>query len=235
MSVFQLATANRSSVLAHNYHQAASQVNVVCGPEFVNASLAAAKYHQRQWTADKSSKPVAPSKRPITERPIQNNRDKSEIVNAFLPMQLAEIIAIRQRREHAWHARILICTTMISSIDSTLVNFKEEIEMEEIVAFKAFLRQAIANFAAADSSPSPPLIPSNTRPNKGNGNSSSKEKNTKKTLVATPRIVPTPVSNRRKTQELALPKTPSTNDKTWVTVASNGHKKARVVVCDKTQ
>lgn len=42
MSVFQLATVNRSSVLAHNYHQAASQVNVVCGPEFVNASLAAA-------------------------------------------------------------------------------------------------------------------------------------------------------------------------------------------------
>ncbi|RKF65786.1 putative c6 zinc finger domain containing protein [Erysiphe neolycopersici] len=42
MSVFQLETANRSSVLAHNYHQAASQVNVVCGPQFVNASLAVA-------------------------------------------------------------------------------------------------------------------------------------------------------------------------------------------------
>ncbi|POS82980.1 hypothetical protein EPUL_006586 [Erysiphe pulchra] len=34
---------------------------------------------------------------------------------------------------------------------------------------------------------------------------------------------------------MALPKTPTTNDKTWVTVARNGHKKARVVVCDKTQ
>ncbi|KHJ31537.1 putative c6 zinc finger domain containing protein [Erysiphe necator] len=42
MSVFQLATANRSSIIASNYAKAASQVNVVCGPEFVNASLTAA-------------------------------------------------------------------------------------------------------------------------------------------------------------------------------------------------
>ncbi|KHJ33121.1 putative eka-like protein [Erysiphe necator] len=163
--------------------------------------------------------------------------DKPEIENAFLPKELADIIAIRQRRERAWHARLRICTTMISSIDSTLANFKEEVEIEEIVAFKTFLRQAIANFAAADSSSSPPLIPSHTRPNKGNRNSNykDKDKNLKKVLFATPYIVPTPVLNRKKTQEAALPKNSPTNNNTWVTVARNGHKKARVVVGEKTE
>ncbi|SZF01452.1 unnamed protein product [Blumeria hordei] len=42
MAVFQKETANRSNVLAGNYVKAASQINVVCGPEFVNASLASA-------------------------------------------------------------------------------------------------------------------------------------------------------------------------------------------------
>ncbi|KHJ34047.1 putative eka-like protein [Erysiphe necator] len=183
-------------------------------------------------------KPVAPSKRLVTGRPTLNNRDKLEIENAFLPKELVDIIAIRQRRECAWHARLQICTTMISSIDSTLANFKEEVEIEEIVAFKTFLRQAIANFAAADSS-SPPLIPSHTRLNKGNGNSNhkdkDKDKNLKKVLVVTPYIVPTPVLNRKKTQEAALPNNPPANNKTWVTVARNGQKKARVVVGEKTK
>ncbi|KHJ33126.1 putative eka-like protein [Erysiphe necator] len=85
---------------------------------------------------------------------------------------------------------------MISSIDSTLANFKEEVEIEEIVTFKMFLRQAIANFAAADSSSSPPLIPSHTRPKKWNGNSNhkDKDKNLKKVLVATPYIRQSPTN-----------------------------------------
>ncbi|KHJ31148.1 putative eka-like protein [Erysiphe necator] len=102
-------------------------------------------------------KPVAPSKRHITERPTSESSDKSNSRNAFFPKELADIIAIRQRRERAWHARLLICTTIISSIDSALANFQDEIE-KEVVAFKAYLRQAIASFAATDSSPSPPLV-----------------------------------------------------------------------------
>lgn len=42
MSVFEAATSDRSSALASVYASAASQVNVNCGPSFVNASLAAA-------------------------------------------------------------------------------------------------------------------------------------------------------------------------------------------------
>ncbi|KHJ33414.1 putative eka-like protein [Erysiphe necator] len=154
-----------------------------------------------------------------------------EIENASLPKELADITAIRQRLERAWRARLQTCTTMISNIDSILANFKEEVEIEEIVAFKTILRQAIANFAAEDSSSSPPLIPSHTQLSKGNGYSNHKDKdmNLKKVLVATPYIVPTPVLNRKKTQETALPKNPPTKNNTWVTVARNGHKKARVV------
>ncbi|POS83050.1 hypothetical protein EPUL_006088, partial [Erysiphe pulchra] len=44
-------------------------------------------------------KPVAPSKRPIIERPTSDSSDKSDSRNAFFPKELADIIAIRQRRE----------------------------------------------------------------------------------------------------------------------------------------
>lgn len=42
MAIFEAATADRSSALASDYVSAATQVNVNCGPTFVNASLAAA-------------------------------------------------------------------------------------------------------------------------------------------------------------------------------------------------
>jgi hypothetical protein len=42
MNVFEAATSDRSSALASDYPAAAAQVNVNCGPSFVNASLAAA-------------------------------------------------------------------------------------------------------------------------------------------------------------------------------------------------
>ena len=42
MAVFEAATSDRSSALASDYTSAAMQVNVNCGPGFVNSSLAAA-------------------------------------------------------------------------------------------------------------------------------------------------------------------------------------------------
>ncbi|POS82439.1 hypothetical protein EPUL_005781 [Erysiphe pulchra] len=124
-------------------------------------------------------KPVAPSKRPIIERPTPSCSNEISTGNAFLPKELAEIVAIRQHRERAWHASLMICKTAISSIESTLANSKEEIEKEEVAAFKAYLQLAIANFAAVDSSPSPPQIPTHTRPTKGDRKGKDKS-NTKK-------------------------------------------------------
>lgn len=42
MAVYEAASADRTSAIASNYVNAAMQVNVNCGPNFVNASLAAA-------------------------------------------------------------------------------------------------------------------------------------------------------------------------------------------------
>jgi hypothetical protein len=42
MAVFEAASGDRSSALASTYVNAAMQVNVNCGPGFVNQSLAAA-------------------------------------------------------------------------------------------------------------------------------------------------------------------------------------------------
>jgi len=41
MAVFETASSDRSSALASDYVNAAQQVNVMCGANFVNASLAA--------------------------------------------------------------------------------------------------------------------------------------------------------------------------------------------------
>ena len=42
MAVFEAGSSDRSSALAYDYVAAAMQVNVQCGPGFVNQSLAAA-------------------------------------------------------------------------------------------------------------------------------------------------------------------------------------------------
>ncbi|POS83255.1 hypothetical protein EPUL_005455 [Erysiphe pulchra] len=178
-------------------------------------------------------RPVAPSKRPIPERPQNNSRNNSDIVNAYLSQEPAENIATRQRHERAWYARIMICTTVISSIDSTLAIFTKEVEKEEIVAFEAYLSLAIANFAATDSSPPPPRVPLHSRLNKGSGNESSKgkrkEKNLSKIAAATPRIAPNQNPNLRIGKDIDPPRIFKDNDKSWAVVARNGQKKARVV------
>ena len=43
MAVFQAATSNRSTAIASTYADAAEMIDVLCGPGFINASLAAAE------------------------------------------------------------------------------------------------------------------------------------------------------------------------------------------------
>ncbi|POS82700.1 hypothetical protein EPUL_003942 [Erysiphe pulchra] len=176
--------------------------------------------------------PVSPSKRQIPER-LPNNKINSNIANAFIPQELAEIIATRQRRERAWHARLITCTTAISNLDSTLANFTEEIEIEEAAALKSYLRQAVANFAAADSLTSPPCVPSHTRPNKANGKGKDKDLNTKtnttkKVAVATPKNIPSQSSDRASIKEAEQIRVMPTTKNSWATVARNGQKTTRV-------
>ncbi|POS83658.1 hypothetical protein EPUL_004335 [Erysiphe pulchra] len=133
----------------------------------------------------------------------------SDYANAFLPQEQAEIIAIRRSRERAWHARLMICITVISNVDSTLGSFKENIGKEEVVAFKAYLRLALANYAAADSSPAPPKILHTHDPLKSA---------LKKVAIAIPQNT-----------------IPQLAEKSWATVTSNVQKKARVTQSSKPQ
>lgn len=114
----------------------------------------------------------------------------------------------------------MICTTVISNVDSTLANFTEDAEKKEIEAFKAYLRSVVANYAAADSTPAPPKIPAHSRPSKSNGSGSGKEKSfLNKVVIAIPQ----------------LPKPSQVSQKTWVVVARKGQKKARLSPGIKTQ
>ncbi|KHJ34397.1 putative eka-like protein [Erysiphe necator] len=130
----------------------------------------------------------------------------------------------------------MICTTTISCIDSALANFKEEIE-KEVVAFKDYLQSAIANFAAVDTSPTPPKIPTHSRPGKESSYGSGKGKNTtNKVAIATPRNMKSVASFEGTSQETSkLPKIPQISENTWATVARNGKKKARVITNTKAQ
>ncbi|POS82191.1 hypothetical protein EPUL_006573, partial [Erysiphe pulchra] len=104
-------------------------------------------------------------------------------------------------------------------MDSTLASFIEDLEKEEVVALKAYLRLAIANHAAADSSPAPPTIPTHSRSTKGNGSDSGKEKSAlKKVAIAIPQNI-----------------IPQVAEKSWATVTRNGQKKTLVTKSTKPQ
>ncbi|POS86573.1 hypothetical protein EPUL_001469 [Erysiphe pulchra] len=164
-------------------------------------------------------KPFAPSNRRVTEKRTQNSSDTLNIGNAFLPKELAEIFAIRQIRKSACHARLMKCTTAISSIVSSLSCFEDEIEKEKAAAFK------------------PTKILSHSRPTRGSSHKSGKDKTIgKKVAVAIPRSILSVDSSVRKAQEVfSLPKAPQAVEKTWPKVARKGKKKARVTLKTKTQ
>ncbi|KAI1005068.1 hypothetical protein K3495_g3158 [Podosphaera aphanis] len=179
--------------------------------------------------------PSSPSQTPPSTtsaagRQMLKPRDNSDIANAFIPKELAEIIATRQHRERTWHACLILCTTVISNLESTLTNFTDEIEKEEAVALKAYLRQAVANFAAAESPLAPPCVPLHTRPGNRNGREKEKEKNLpKKVAVAIPKTIPKQVFNQGSTNEVEQLNVLPNSNNTWATVARKGQKKARVV------
>ncbi|KHJ34806.1 putative eka-like protein [Erysiphe necator] len=187
-------------------------------------------------------KPIAPSKRPTPDRIPQDRSESTDMENAFLPKKLAKVIATRQLCERAWHVRVMICNTILSNIDSTLAKLTEGLETEDAEAFKAYLRVAISNFVAAESSPSPPSVPMHTRPDNGNGKEKGKEKGkeiernlAKKVAIATPRIILSEATNQRISKEVKLPMTPLSIKNSWATVAHNGQKKARVTLCNNAQ
>ncbi|POS86229.1 hypothetical protein EPUL_003090, partial [Erysiphe pulchra] len=77
----------------------------------------------------------APTSKSILLVISQNNIEKEMgHVSKFIPQELAENVAIRQRRECAWYARILNCTNFIRNNDSMLAKFKDGISNFKPVA-----------------------------------------------------------------------------------------------------
>ncbi|KHJ30941.1 putative eka-like protein [Erysiphe necator] len=126
----------------------------------------------------------------------------------------------------------MICTTAISGIESSLANFKDEIEIEEVAAFQACLQLAIANFAAVDILPTPPKIPSHSRPSKGGRHGLGNEKiAANKVAIAISRSIASLESSLRKTQGTSsLPKIPEKVGSTWATIDRKSKKKARITL-----
>ncbi|KHJ36167.1 hypothetical protein EV44_g3479 [Erysiphe necator] len=102
---------------------------------------------------------------------------------SFLLKENTEVIATCQRRERAWHACLKFYKFVISNIDSTLTLLVDAIEKEKAVAFKAYIRLAIANFAASDSASTLPRIYSHSLLIKSNGSNSEKDKNIVKKVI----------------------------------------------------
>ncbi|KHJ30844.1 putative eka-like protein [Erysiphe necator] len=142
----------------------------------------------------------------------------------LIPQELVEIVAIRQRCERAWHARILICISVISNIDSTIADFKYEITREEATAFQVYLRQAISKFAAHNSLPTP--IPPKSFHKKQSVVPNPKLPN-KPIEMATPIMIPTSTAIHDPTH-VTQPREISTTQSSWAMVRRNGQKKAHV-------
>ncbi|POS81813.1 hypothetical protein EPUL_006290, partial [Erysiphe pulchra] len=111
-------------------------------------------------------KPVPPSKRAAQHDAEPESRNEKNFSHAYLPRELANIIAARQRQKRAWHIRLSICASIFSNIDSTLATYKEDIEKEEADIIREYLQKAIACLAASDNLAQPPKIPIESKPGK---------------------------------------------------------------------
>ncbi|KAI0999532.1 hypothetical protein K3495_g8662 [Podosphaera aphanis] len=174
--------------------------------------------------------PVPPSKRAAqmpTELSKQSSEDDSQNLHAYLPQELCEIIEQRQRRERAWHVRLAICASLVCNLESTLSNYKDDLEKEEADIIRGYLQQAIARLAASESVPSPPKVPIHTKPVKSKNSNTAKENNGKKVLVATPALSTLTGGKQQNNALLETIKKGNNQEQqhNWVTIARNGHKK----------
>ncbi|KAI1003155.1 hypothetical protein K3495_g5054 [Podosphaera aphanis] len=116
----------------------------------------------------------------------------------------------------------MICTSVISNIDSTITSFQGENRKGEANALRTYLHQAVSLFVASDAPQSPP-IPSHSRPAKATNTSKSKgSKNP--VAIATPAIpFVSPLANTSvhatPPGQHNLPQKPQLNGSKWATVA----------------
>ncbi|KAI0993558.1 hypothetical protein K3495_g14626 [Podosphaera aphanis] len=125
----------------------------------------------------------------------------------------------------------MICTSVISKIDSTISSFQDKNPKGEAIALRTYLHQAISLFVASDGPQNPP-VPLHSRPAKSTNTSKTRESN-KPVAVATPAIpfISLRANNSVHATPLRqhnLPQKPQLNGSTWATMARKGLKKARI-------
>ncbi|POS84015.1 hypothetical protein EPUL_003912, partial [Erysiphe pulchra] len=177
--------------------------------------------------------PVLPSKRAAPDAvdlATSNQAIEVDQAQQYLPREIAEIFAARKRQEHAWHIRLIVCTSFFSCIDSTVASFQEGEEREMAKSVQAYLRNAISKFAISDEIPSVPKILPETNTILVPGNSKI-DIPKKPSMLATPlvalqeKLVHTP-----ETLVLNSTKGNLRNESSWSTVVCNGHKKTRATL-----
>ncbi|KHJ35820.1 putative eka-like protein [Erysiphe necator] len=176
--------------------------------------------------------PVAPSKRAAqnsTDSMTQSASNETYQIPAYLPKELRDIIQKRQEQERAWHFRLSICVSVICNIESTLENYKGDIEKREADLIRGYLQQAIARLAASNNVPKPSPIPLKTKPLRSTIHKEGQDLERKKLSSGTSKS-PTSQSILKPQKVVFEDYNKSAIEKSsWVTVARNGHKKSRII------
>ncbi|KHJ35095.1 putative eka-like protein [Erysiphe necator] len=159
----------------------------------------------------------------------QSASNETYQIPAYLPKELRDIIQKRQEQERAWHFRLSICASAICNIESTLENYKGDIEKREADLIRGYLQQAIARLAASNNVPKPPPIPLKTTPLRSTIHKEGQDLERKKLSSGTSKS-PT-IQSILKPQKVVFEdyNKSAIEKSSWVTVARNGHKKSRII------
>lgn len=175
------------------------------------------------------TKPTSLSKRVVQNDAEPEPTTEKYFSHAYLPRELANNIAARQRQERAWHFRFSIYASIFSYIESTLAIYKEKIEKEEAEIIRKYLQKAIACLAASNNIPQPPKIPIEPKPGKKKFSISSSNVRLNNSSLANSKLptLPTQISNNNLEKQVMSLKQ---KENSWAMVARNGHKKSRTIL-----
>ncbi|POS85376.1 hypothetical protein EPUL_001555 [Erysiphe pulchra] len=172
--------------------------------------------------------PVPPSKRAAQHTAESFQDSITDNHHPFLPQELVQIFKVRQKQEHLWHTRLMVCTSFYSFIECAATSFKDCEDKDLAIMLQENLKSTIAKFAASDADPKayrPQLKSSNTK----HIESVKPKKTSQSAPVAIPRIFSTTNSGCKVQNSVnpTLPPKPIVNMSSWSTAVQNGFKKTK--------
>ncbi|POS85109.1 hypothetical protein EPUL_006081, partial [Erysiphe pulchra] len=100
--------------------------------------------------------PILPSKRaaqPAAELTQRIQNSITDIHYPFFPQELAQIFEARQKQEHLWHTRLMVCTSFYSCIENAATSFKASEDKDLAIMLQENLKSKIVKFAISDADP----------------------------------------------------------------------------------